>query len=106
MSSEKYQDYILVKMRPFLKEFLYIVNQLFEVYVYTKGTRIYADYICRWVRAQWAGESPPFEISTWTEPPLTFLKNTEAFRPYRVVSRNEDMSLETKSMQNILPSRT
>ena len=36
-------DYVLVKLRPYLKEFLYTINKLFEVYIYTKGTRIYAD---------------------------------------------------------------
>ena len=37
------QDFVLIKFRPFFKEFLYIINKLFEVYIYTKGTRIYAD---------------------------------------------------------------
>ena len=36
-------DFLLVKMRPYIKEFLYIISRLFEVYIYTKGTRIYAD---------------------------------------------------------------
>lgn len=53
-------DFMIVKMRPFLKEFLFVVQKLFEVYIYTKGTRIYADEICRWVRAQWAGEAMPY----------------------------------------------
>jgi TFIIF-interacting CTD phosphatase-like protein len=93
-------------MRPYLTEFLFIISKLFEVYIYTKGTRYYADEICRWVRAQWAGDPMPYEMSTWPDPPQTFLKNTECFLPYRVVSRNEDSSLETKSMQNILPNRS
>ena len=70
------QDFIIVKMRPYFKEFLFTVSRLFEVYVYTKGTRIYADEICRWVRAQWASENQPYEFSTWSEPPQSFLKNT------------------------------
>ena len=37
---------------------------------------------------------------------MKFLKNSECFLPYRVVSRNEDTSLDTKSMRNILPNRT
>ena len=37
---------------------------------------------------------------------MKFLKNSECFLPYRVVSRNEDNSLDTKSMRNILPNRT
>lgn len=49
------QDFIIIKMRPYLKEFLLVVAKFFEVYVYTKGTRSYADGICRWIRAQWAG---------------------------------------------------
>ena len=49
------QDFVLIKFRPYFKEFLYIINKLFEVYIYTKGTRIYADQICKWVRAQWGG---------------------------------------------------
>ena len=80
-------DFLLVKMRPYIKEFLYIISRLFEVYIYTKGTRIYADEICRWVRAQWGGNQLP-NFSTFSEPPLDFLKETECFLPYRVVSRN------------------
>lgn len=93
-------------MRPYIKEFLYTISKLFEVYIYTKGTRIYADEICRWVRAQWAGDPQPYEFTTWHEPPQKFLKHTECFVPFRVVSRNEDTNLDTKSMQNILPNRT
>jgi hypothetical protein len=37
---------------------------------------------------------------------MNFLKNTECFSPHRVVSRNEDNNIDTKSMQNILPTRT
>lgn len=70
------QDFIVVKMRPYIKEFLYTVSKLFEVYIYTKGTRIYADEICRWIRAQWAGDPQPYEFTTWSEPPQKFLKHT------------------------------
>ena len=45
-------------------------------------------------------------FSTWPESPLKFLEESECFMPYRVVSRNEDGSLDTKSMRNILPNRT
>lgn len=49
------QDYAIIKMRPYLKEFLLLISKYFEVYVYTKGSRVYAEGIGRWIRAQWAG---------------------------------------------------
>ena len=37
------KDLIVVKMRPYLKHFLYELRKYYEIYVYTKGTRIYAE---------------------------------------------------------------
>jgi len=36
------KDLIVVKMRPYFRHFLYVITKYYEVYVYTKGTRIYA----------------------------------------------------------------
>jgi TFIIF-interacting CTD phosphatase-like protein len=34
-------------MRPYLKEFLFVISKLFEVFIYTKGSRLYAEGIGR-----------------------------------------------------------
>ena len=49
------KDLIVVKMRPYFKHFLYVITKYYEIYVYTKGTRIYAEEICKYIRAQYAG---------------------------------------------------
>lgn len=90
------KDYIVVKMRPYFKHFLYLVNKHYEIYVYTKGTRIYAEEICNFVRAQYAGEQTS-RIRTWNQQ-LVFLKYSKNFQPHRIISRNEDGNLESKSM--------
>jgi len=59
----------MVKIRPYFREFLFVVCKLFEVYVYTKGTRLYADEICKWIRYQWGNSGDiPFDFPTWTSP--------------------------------------
>ena len=39
------RDLIVVKMRPYFKQFIYVLSKLYEIYVYTKGTRVYAQEI-------------------------------------------------------------
>jgi TFIIF-interacting CTD phosphatase-like protein len=50
------RDLIVVKMRPYFKHFIYVLTKCYEIYVYTKGTRVYAQEICKYIRAQYAGE--------------------------------------------------
>jgi TFIIF-interacting CTD phosphatase-like protein len=44
----------IVKMRPFFKEFIQAAVNYYEIYVYTKGTRNYAQEICDAIRNQYA----------------------------------------------------
>ncbi|KAG6025843.1 hypothetical protein E4U19_002964 [Claviceps sp. Clav32 group G5] len=71
-----------VKMRPGLQEFLEEVSQMYELHVYTMGTRAYAQQIARLV-----------------DPDGKFFGN-------RVISRDESGSMEIKSLQRLFPVST
>lgn len=46
-----YMDTLLVvKMRKYLREFLSAVLPLYEIFIYTKGTRTYSERICQHIR--------------------------------------------------------
>ena len=81
------KDLIVVKMRPYFKHFLYIITKYYEIYVYTKGTRIYAEEICKYIRAQYAGEELVHPFRTWDPEPLLFLKNKKSFL-MNIISRD------------------
>lgn len=53
-SEDRRKDLLIVKMRPFFKHFLYEIVKRFDIFVYTKGTRLYAEEICKYIRAQYA----------------------------------------------------
>lgn len=80
---------LIVKMRAYLREFLAAVMPLYEVYIYTKGTRMYAESICDHIR------------SSYTEL-FADGSQSEAFTQNRIVSRDEDSNLEKKSLNNII----
>ena len=44
---------IVVKMRQNFGLFLKTIVQLYEIYIYTKGTRDYAEAVCECVRKQY-----------------------------------------------------
>ncbi|KAG6188182.1 hypothetical protein E4U27_007453 [Claviceps purpurea] len=71
-----------VKMRPGLQEFLEEVSQMYELHVYTMGTRAYAQQIARLV-----------------DPDGKFFGN-------RVISRDESGSMTMKSLQRLFPVST
>ncbi len=99
------RDLIVVKMRPYFRQFIYVLSQLYEIYVYTKGTRVYAQEICRYIRAQYAGEQNAHPYVTWQPEKLLFLQHKKAFAT-NIISRDEDGSLDSKSFERILPTKT
>jgi hypothetical protein len=79
-------------MRPYFRHFLYVITKYYEIYVYTKGTRIYAEEICKYIRAQYAGEEIAHPFRTWKPEPLLFLKDKKSFL-MNIISRDEDENL-------------
>ncbi|KAG6016324.1 hypothetical protein E4U54_001710 [Claviceps lovelessii] len=71
-----------IKLRPGLKEFLEEVSQMYELHVYTMGTRAYALNIARLV-----------------DPDRKLFGN-------RVISRDENGSITSKSLQRLFPVST
>ncbi|KAJ1299627.1 hypothetical protein OPQ81_011977 [Rhizoctonia solani] len=71
--------YYYIKMRPGLREFLEHVSQLFELHVYTMGTRAYAMNIAKIV-----------------DPDQKLFGN-------RVISRDENGNMTAKSLQRLFP---
>lgn len=59
----------------------------FEIFVYTKGTRLYAEEVCRAVKKKYGD----------------ILEGTKNFMPHRIVSRDEDPNLSKKSLDFIIP---
>lgn len=49
----------VVKIRPYFKEFVRTIIKYYEIYIYTKGTRMYAEEICNAVRNQYASKYHP-----------------------------------------------
>lgn len=43
-----------VKIRPYFQKFLSIVLPLYEIYVYTKGTRLYGEEICKAIKNKYS----------------------------------------------------
>lgn len=80
---------MIIKMRPYLKEFLKKILPLYDVYVYTKATREYAQSACKYIRTAYEDlfEGDKYKL---------------AFTPSRIVSRDEDNNLEKKSFDKIL----
>ncbi|KAI1098146.1 hypothetical protein F4804DRAFT_136897 [Jackrogersella minutella] len=71
-----------IKMRPGLAEFLERVSQLFELHVYTMGTRAYA-----------------LNIAKIVDPTQKLFGN-------RIISRDENESITAKSLQRLFPVST
>ena len=66
-----------------------IIN-IYEIYIYTKGTRIYAEWVCKAIRKKYSH----------------LLENTKHFTNTRILSRDDDPILHKKSMNNIVPKKT
>lgn len=71
-----------IKLRPGLEEFLEEVGQMYELHVYTMGTRAYAD-----------------QIANIVDP-------TGKLFAGRIISRDENGSIHAKSLQRIFPVST
>ncbi|KAJ2895984.1 putative FCP1-like phosphatase [Zalerion maritima] len=71
-----------IKLRPGLKEFLDKISEMYELHVYTMGTRAYAQNIARLV-----------------DPDQKLFGN-------RVISRDENGSLTAKSLERLFPTST
>lgn len=71
-----------IKMRPGLREFLEKVSQIYELHVYTMGTRAYAENIAKIV-----------------DPDQKLFGN-------RIISRDENGSMTAKSLQRLFPVST
>ncbi|OTB02406.1 hypothetical protein M426DRAFT_62308 [Hypoxylon sp. CI-4A] len=71
-----------IKMRPGLAEFLENISKLFELHVYTMGTRAYA-----------------LEIAKIVDPTQKLFGN-------RIISRDENESITAKSLQRLFPVST
>lgn len=71
-----------IKMRPGLREFLEHISTMYELHVYTMGTRAYATNIAKII-----------------DPDLKLFGN-------RVISRDENGSMTAKSLQRLFPAST
>jgi TFIIF-interacting CTD phosphatase-like protein len=78
----------IIKMRPFFKEFIETITKLFEVYVYTKGTRLYAESICNAIRNQYASVYYPTNNINRNQKYYDFLKDKNAFKINRIITRD------------------
>ena len=78
----------VMKLRPYLKEFLEAIIPHYEVFVYTKGTRLYAEMVCLAIRERFKN----------------ILEGTKNFLSSRIISRDEDPELAKKNLTFILPT--
>ena len=69
-----------VKLRPFLLEFLQELSKLYEIWIYTKGTKPYALSVCRLI-------DPHYDI----------------IKIDRIISRDDTGTLATKDIKHVLP---
>lgn len=60
----------------------------YEIFVYTKGTRLYAEMVCLAIRKKY------HEI----------LEETKNFMSFRILSRDEDPDISKKKLTYILPT--
>ncbi|KAF0267928.1 hypothetical protein FOG48_02905 [Hanseniaspora uvarum] len=73
------KNWYYVKTRPFLKEFFAAIKDKFELHIYTMATRAYAE-----------------EIAKIIDPDGSLFQN-------RILSRDENKSLTTKSLDKVFP---
>lgn len=85
-----------VKFRPFLKNFLSEANKLFEIYIYTMGTRDYATNIVNLLKELCSFEIPDNQILSRQDCPDMTMKNLKRIFPIQdtmviIVDDREDV---------------